>query len=373
MKYEHQILATASLTLMSLTSGAVLAADEPAKSDAPTLGSVLEASGITATGYVAASYSHFDTLVPTYHNFDTARDSFQLDQASLTVAYQPKEGFGALVNIIGGEDALALSTATTSKLAVAQAFVQYAGGPVTIIAGKYPTLLGAEVVAVTGNTNYSRSLLFTYEPAYHTGVRATIAPIDTLSFMVGVNNGWNYDKNAAGSAKTGELGVSFTPVKIVSLGAYYYSGKDPILDKVRSIFDFVGTFNVTDSLSFVVSYDNGTQKDALADVSGGLHDAKWDGVAGYVNYAFNDMLRLSVRYEEFKDKDGYLTLSNGAFPDVEQKLKEGTVTLGIAPAKSYELRLEARQDKSDKSTFVKTNGVATDKQMELAAQALYKF
>lgn len=369
MKYEHQILATASLALMSLTSGAVLAADEPAKSDAPTLGSVLEASGITATGYVAASYSHFDTLVPTYHNFDTARDSFQLDQASLTVAYQPKEGFGALVNIIGGEDALALSTATTSKLAVAQAFVQYAGGPVTVIAGKYPTLLGAEVVAVTGNTNYSRSLLFTYEPAYHTGVRAIIAPIDTLSFMFGVNNGWNYDRNATGSAKTAEVGVSFAPVKIVSLGAYYYSGKDPVLDKVRSIFDFVGTFTVTDSLSFVVSYDNGKQKDAF----GAGSDAKWDGVAGYVNYAFNDVLRVSVRYEEFKDKDGYWTLGGLAAPGVEQKLKEGTVTLGIAPAKSYELRLEARQDKSDKSTFVKTNGVATDKQMELAAQALYKF
>jgi len=354
----NQLKVLSALGMTMLASTAAMAAD----ATAPTLGSVLEASGITATGHVAASYMHFDTLAPAYHNFDTARDSFQLDQAALTIAYQPKEGFGALVNVFGGEDALALSTGSTSKLAVAQAYVQYASGPVTVIAGKYWTLAGAEVTPVTGNTNYSRSLLFTYEPAYHTGVRATIAANDMLTFYVGVNNGWNYDKNASGSAKTAELGVGFTPIKAVSLGAYFYTGKDPILDAKKSLFDFVGTFTVTDSLSFALSYDKGKQTDAL----GVGADANWDGIAAYANYAVNDMWRLSVRLEQFKDKDGYLT---GAV----QKLKEGTVTVGFAPVKSVELRAEVRQDKSDIESFTKTDGTATDKQMEFALQSLYKF
>lgn len=365
MKYEPKILATASLALLSLTSGAAFAADE-AKSDAPTLASVLEASGITATGYVAASYYH-SSGENTFHNFDTSHDTFQLDQASLTVAYQPKEGFGALVDVIAGEDATLLSTTHATTFAVGQAYVQYAGGPVTLMAGKFFTLAGAEVVAPTGNANFSRSLLFYFEPAYHTGVRAAIAASDMFTVTFGVNNGWNYDRifsTASGtnaSMKTGELGISFTPAKVFSLAASAYVGKDPIAEGQRQLLDVVATINATDMLSFVVSYDNGQQK-----FDDGSPKAKWDGIAAYVNVAFSDMFRLSVRGEQLKDKNGYLT--GGV-----QKLKEGTLTLGIAPAKSYELRLEGRRDKSDTATFVKTDGTLSKNQTEFAVQALYKF
>ena len=48
-----------------------------------------------------------------------------------------------------------------------QAYAQYATGNWTIIGGKFVTLAGAEVIAPTGNTNFSRSLLFAYEPSVH--------------------------------------------------------------------------------------------------------------------------------------------------------------------------------------------------------------
>src|ERR1700741_4455435 len=102
MKHEQKILMAASLGLLSAISGTALAAD--AAPAGPTLADVLGASGITASGYVAASYYH-STGENTFHNYDNSHDTFALDQASLTLAYQPKEGFGALVNVIGGEDA----------------------------------------------------------------------------------------------------------------------------------------------------------------------------------------------------------------------------------------------------------------------------
>jgi len=190
---KKQLIAPA-LLLGFTTCGSAMAADEPAAPAAAaepakpapgTLAGVLDASGITATGYVAASYYHSNGY-STYHQFDNKHDSFQLDQAALTIAFQPKEGFGALVNVAAGEDMKILNAAEGSNpntFDVVQGFVQYATGPLTVIGGKYVTLAGAEVIAPTGNTNFSRSLLFFAEPLTHTGIRATYAASDTLSLV----------------------------------------------------------------------------------------------------------------------------------------------------------------------------------------------
>ena len=352
---------------------AAAAAAEPAKPAPGTLAGVLDASGITATGYVAASYYHSNGY-STYHQFDNKHDSFQLDQAALTIAFQPKEGFGALVNVAAGEDMKILNAAEGSNpntFDVVQGFVQYATGPLTVIAGKYVTLAGAEVIAPTGNTNFSRSLLFFAEPLTHTGVRATYAASDTLSFVAGVNNGWNYSSLSTSGSKTGELGVAWTPSKTFSLTAQAYVGHDSTFDAQRTLVDAVATYSATDALTFVLSYDWGKQKLHAA----GYPDLDWNGAAFYTNYALNDQWRVSLRLEYLDDKEGFVSGLLGT----PQKLKEGTVTFGYAPVKSFELRMEARYDKSDKSTFVRriTNDTNinpfADSQTGVALQGVYKF
>jgi hypothetical protein len=83
---------------------------------------------------------------------------------------------------------------------------------------------------------------------------------------------------------------------------------------------------------------------------------------------------VSLRLEYLDDKDGFVT---GA--GVQQKLKEGTLTFGYDPIKSFELRIEARYDKSDKTPFLRslsyTNSPDTfaDSQTEFALQGVYKF
>jgi hypothetical protein len=303
-------------------------------------------------------------------------DTFQLDQAGITLAYQPKEGFGALVNLIAGEDARVLNAAengTNSTFNATQAYLQYATGPLTVIAGKFVTLAGAEVIDPTKNTQFSRSLLFFTEPLTHTGVRATYAVNDTLNIIVGVNNGWNTTSTSFGS-KTGEVGIAYTPNKIVAVTLQAYVGKDPTFNATRTLIDGVVTYNVTSALSVAANINWGKQ-DQQPVPGFDLPNLDWYTLAGYVNYALNDQWRVSVRGEYLDDKEGLIGAANGTLGPVE-KIKEGTVTVGYSPVKSFEFRLEGRYDWSDKSSFVTTvngNSTLVDHQTGIALQGLYKF
>ncbi|MHB8813037.1 MAG: outer membrane beta-barrel protein [Steroidobacteraceae bacterium] len=365
----QRIHIAALIAAAGATPAGVLAADPPAS----TLSQILANSGITESGYVAASY-YDSSGYNTDHQFDTSHDTFQLDEAGLQLAYQPKSGFGAVVDVIAGEDAKIVDAAesagaSANSFDILQGFAQYVTGPLTIQAGKFTTLAGAEVIAPTGNTNFSRSLLFFAEPMTHTGLRATYSVTDTLSVIVGVNNGWNYTKVSYGS-KTGELGVAFNPNKFFSLTAQLYAGKDPIYGAERTLVDTVATFNATSALSFVVSYDWGKQETSTA-TPGTLTGGNWDGVAGYVNYQLNSLWRVSLRGEYLDDKDG-TTLVTGA----RQNLKEATLTFGYDPVASFELRLEGRYDTSSEPTFLKSLNPAPQygsNQSEVAVQGVYKF
>lgn len=368
-----------AMMVMSAMCGVAFAEDEPAKSAAPAapavpaLSDLLTAWGLTESGYVAASYYHSNGY-NTDHQFDNKHDTFQLDQAALTLSYQPKEGFGALVNVAAGEDMKILNAAEGSNpntFDIIQGFIQYATGPLTIIGGKYVTLAGAEVIAPTGNTNFSRSFLFFAEPLTHTGIRATYAVSDTLSVIVGVNNGWNYSSLSTSGSKTGEFGLAWTPSKAFSLAVQGYSGVDSTYDAPKTLIDAVATYNVTDALTFVLTYDWGQQKQHPA----GDPSLDWNGAALYTNYALSDQWRVSLRVEYLDDKNGFVTGTG-----IAQTLKEGTATFGYDPIKNFELRIEGRYDKSTQEPFVRTlspsSGLPStfaDSQTEFALQGVYKF
>jgi len=368
MRYFAQIVSTV-LAVSTVATAPTLLAEEPptAGSTAPALADIFTASGVTVSGYVATSFYH-STGYNTFHQFDVRHDTFQLDQAALQLGFQPKEGFGAFIDLLAGEDGRVLNLAengTDGSFNIRQAYVQYATGPLTVIAGKFTTLAGEEYSNPTSNTNFSRSLLFFSEPLTHTGVRGTWAATSTLNLTAGVNNGWNTTSTSYGS-KTAELGAAFNPLKELSLNLQGYFGKVPGFDAERSFVDFVGSYTVTDSLTIALSYDWGKQQQYIGP------DLDWDGVAGYANYAFSPQWRVSLRAEYLDDKDGFNT---GA----AQKVKEGTITVGFSPVKSFELRIEGRYDKSDQATFVNKviNGTQLveleDHQSEFAVQALYHF
>lgn len=360
-----------SLILSALAApGLAMAADAPA---APTLSSVLDASGVSITGDMDFSYSHLSgtgqfTSGTNDRVFDYAPNSFTVQQVDLAIAKLPAEGFGGMVETTLGKDASTIASYGTAvanqTYDLTQAFGQYATGNWTTIFGKFNTMAGAEVIKAAGNTNFSRSILFGYAiPFTHTGVRTTYKVSDAVSLVGGVNNGWDQatDTNAQ---KTIELAAVLNPSKSFALTADVYSGAEvgAAGTGVRNLLDLVGTFTATDSLNFVLNYDNGSQDNA---VTAGAK-AKWSGLAAYMNYQINDPWRVSVRAETFKDDDGYRT-------GVAQTWKEATVTVGYAVSKNTELRGEVRKDFSDVASFQYSDGIARKGQNSVAMEAVYKF
>ena len=389
MKKLTQVLIVASLLSMPAMA---LAEDAPAKPKIPipALDDVLEAWGLSLSGYLDVSYSHLFQSNGTFVGgtpsrvFDAQHDSFILHQAGFVLAKQPKEGFGGLINPTFGQDADVIASfnqnpGSTTKVDLTQAFIQYATGPYTAIGGKFVTLAGAEVINPTGNTNFSRSILFGYAiPFTHTGVRATYAPNDKFSVIGGVNNGWDQLQDA-NSSKTIEVGTALAPLKNLAITAQGYFGREPLLigpggvvsatQGFRSLIDVVVTYTATDKLTLILNPDWGAQKNSAAFVPTGNNTARWYGIAGYGIYQFTDKWRGTLRGEFFSDKDGYRT-------GVVQNWKEATLTLAYLPNKNIELRGEVRADRSNATggAFVRPDGISTsNNQNSVALEALFKF
>ena len=351
--------------LASAQTAPAAAASAPA---VPSLGAVIAATpGLSLNGYVATTYTHFDTSTPAQRQFDTTQNGFTLNQASLTAAYLPTSGFGASVTLLGGNDATYLPGG--SQMGVENAFVQYAQGNLTLLAGRLPTLAGMEVVSPLANNEISRSLLFfDLEPIFHTGVRASYAVDGALTVTGGVNDGFNRASPVTGASKTVELGASGSPTKMFSYSvAYYYTGtsayyNSAVLSK-EQLLDLVGNLNATDALSFGLNIDLVSKNDYNGIGTG---TGKANGYALYANYAINDKYTLSGRGEYLDDKEGLVSGTLGT----ANKLKELTLALNYAPVKNVKLSAEVRQDKSDLPIF---DSGAKDKQTSLELLAAYSF
>jgi hypothetical protein len=366
-----------------------------AKPTIPTLSQIYEASGITESGYIDAGYSYakngagFNDRV-----FDTNPNSFALNQVGLTLAKQPKEGFGGLVNVTVGRDGTAIHSfpetgaPTGSTFDITQAYAQWAGGPLTVIAGKFTTLHGTEVIASTGNTNISRSILFGSVPFTHTGVRATWALSDTFSLIAGLNNGWDQLQDA-NKGKTVELGLTANPIKPLNIALSAYSGKEIAApstaalagpDGTRTSVDLVVSYQVTDPLSLGIEYLTLQQKNFVSLTDGSTITGKYSGFAGYITYMFSPKFRGTVRLESFDDKDG-ARFGQPVGPGETsgaQKFKEVTLTASYLPADSFELRAEVRQDSADQKSFsdkavTDTSATSSKSMSTIAFSGIYKF
>ena len=375
------VLASAISALFAAPATVLAQAKPPA---VPTLDKVLEASGITTSGYIDAGYTYSNRNVEAGVGgnpaspprvFDNQNNSFALHQVGLTIAKQPKEGFGGLVNLTMGKDAQVIHSfpdVSSSTFDITQAYLQYAGGPLTVIGGKFTTLHGTEVIASSGNTNISRSILFGSVPFTHTGLRATWALSDTISLIAGVNNGWDQltDSNRG---KTLELGATFNPIKPLNIAISGYSGKETttpvpsaIPEGTRTSANLVASYAFTDALSLGLEYLNVSQDKVPS--GAGTIKAKYSGYAGYFTYMITPKWRAVVRAESFDDHDGFRFGTAG-----QVKYKEGTVTLGYLPSDSFEVRVEAREDRADTAVYREYNGSTSKTLMTLALQGLYKF
>ncbi len=252
-------------------------------------------------------------------------------------------------------DVIASNGQSRSGNNLTQAYLQAVRGPFTLVAGKFETEAGAEVIESPSSSdfNFSRSFLFGYAiPFTHTGVRLTYALNPKLSIVVGANNGWD-DWKFAGKKKTLEGALLLTPTPGYALTLDTYNGNDfavpgnaalsfsPVYTN-RMLYDGVLTVHPTSALTLVANYDNGTQ---LADSGASFPDsAHWNGFAGYLDYQFTPVYGIALRKETFSDPSGYRT-------SIGQRLQSSTATLNYSPGTNYLIRLEYRLDTSTTNAF----------------------
>lgn len=313
--------------------------------------------------------------------FDINENGFTLQQAGLTLAFQPKEGFGFIFTPVIGRDTYIFAPYGWNPdygyqwfgFALPQAYIQFATGPWTFMVGSFIELAGAENIFSYNDTNFSRAILWGYaEPFTVLGLRVSYIPNDKLTLYLGINNGWDSIRDIS-RHKTIELGISYIFNKIFSLASYIYAGEQRIADRTssgptgfRMLFDLIATINATEKLSFVANYDGAFQKRALLP-EGNVAEAVWQGVAGYINYKCNEQWRASIRGEVFSDRNGYRT-------GVAQAWKEVTLTLAYAPIKDAEIRAETRRDFSNTRAFFNSNHIGASKyQQSYAIEGYYKF
>jgi opacity protein-like surface antigen len=370
------------LLIASAVSAALAApATALAQAKAPTLAQVLDASGVSVNGYIDAAYSWANKDVETFSNrvFDAQNSSFALRQFGLMVLKQPKEGFGGVVNLTVGSDAQFIHSfpeVTASTFDLTQGYGQYATGSLTLMAGKFVTLSGTEVIWSPSNTTFSRSILFGAIPFTHTGVRASYAIGDLLTLYGGLNNGWD-QLTDINRGKTVELGATYTPIKPLTLIFSGYSGKESATPTgtptnagpqgTRNSLDVVATWTITNAMSLGGEILYVSQENA----PGGT--AKYNGAAVYFTYMFTPQWRLVTRGELFDDKRNFHFAAPGVTAGSGVKYTEITVAGSYLPSNSMELRAEVRGDRANTAVFVDSNG-STGKSVQSAAlQGIYKF
>lgn len=336
--------------------------------------------------YIDGSYNHMlrsnKFTSGTYNRvYDLNQNGLTLQQASLSLSYEPEDGFGGLINPILGHDTFIFSPygwdpsigIQQAGFDIPQGYLEYKHNLLTIIGGAFNTLAGAEYMDPTKDFNFSRSILWGYtQPTTHLGLRSTYAVNEQLNVFTGINNGWDSIRDTS-RRKTLELGLTYAPMSTVLLSAIVYSGGQRPADQtdfgpisIRNLVDIVVTIKASDKLTLIANCDYGTQPlAALPDDRYGK--AVWQGIAGYLNYQFREKWRTSVRGEIFDDSNGYRT-------GIVQLWEEATLTIGYQLLNNFELRAEARHDFSNVNSFLNANHKAnSNNQQSFAIEGVAKF
>ncbi|MHB8481898.1 MAG: porin [Nitrospiria bacterium] len=341
---------------------------------------------INVSGFVDAYYSYnSNTPGPNspqaganlYHNFDYKANDLNLSLAEINIVkpVDDKNRVGFYLGLAYGEAADGIACGGICSTQPESPYKNFRQAYASMLLlpglqldfGKFVTQHGAEVIESKDNWNYTRSLLFSWAiPYYHSGARLTYTVNDMLTLMGNVTNGWN-DVSETNNGKTYGFQVAVTPIKPLPIVINYMTGPEQVgtVSDTRSLLDVVATYNVTDSFSLMANYDDGTQKHGGA----GGADAKWSGYAVYARYAFAAPFAIALRAEQFDDKDGFTTGYGGG-----QKLSEGTLTFEYSGLGAGSIiRLDLRQDHSDKTPFIKEDGTATDSQNTITLGVVQTF
>lgn len=329
---------------------------------------------VEVSGIVDGYYSYNNNKVDMFTQgraFDVRHNAFSMQLAKLTLqkANSKDSPLGFRVDLGVGETvdriiSVSDSSRNDGTKYVMQAYASYVapiGSGLTIDFGKFYTPIGAEVIETKDNFNYSRGLLFTYGPYYHTGFRAKYSFNDKVALTGFAVNGWDnlFENNVNNNAgKTVGFQLGLTPSKKFAFTQTYLAGPEAPLanvpdisarDNWRHIADSVATVYVTDKLTLLGNFVYGSDAD-----NDGVR-GHWTGFAGYFKYAFNNRFAFSPRFEVLNDRDGLRT-------GLAQTIKDISLTQEVKLLNNFVTRFEFRRDFSNQRFFTNSAGAPKDNQ-----------
>ncbi len=262
-----------SLTMLCLASS-LFAQEETETTEAP-----LSLSGSIDAYYRTNFNSTFDAAPGTsFANLP----GFSLGMANLILSKEgDKAGFVADL-VVGprGRDAVFASEAPLNIVNQLYAFWNVSD-KLTFTLGNFNTFLGYEVISPVDNFNYSTSYMFSYGPFSHSGLKADIDLGGGFSAMLGVFNPTDLtDFNLLNEYAAGaQLGYDF------GNGSVYVNA---LMSDGFFQIDLTGGVDLTEKLYLGVNATSASDS--------------FYGVAGYLQLATSDALKLGARVEYFADQ-----------------------------------------------------------------------
>ncbi len=295
--------------------------------------------------------------------FDVHDSSFSLSLAELEVEKVPEFGgvgfkfdlaFGDTQDIIVDTIKAASGSSSVSDFDktfqhASIAYVAPIGTGLRLDFGKFVTHIGGETIESIKNHNYSHAFFYTYGiPFQDTGFRIRYDWTDTFYSELYIVNGWNVtsDNN---KAKTFGPSIGWAPSPQFSVYLNYLVGNeqtdnDKLFDNLRHLVDAQVNFAPIEGLNLHLNFDYATEQNAI----GGIRDAQWYGITGWVRYKVTDWFEPVFRAEWYRDADGFTT-------GVDQDLVGLTLTLnfklGLGKLANILIRPEYRFDISDENFF----------------------
>jgi len=218
-------------------------------------------------------------------------------------------------------------------LAMPQLYAEAGYGDHAVKLGHFYTIIGYEVVPAIGNFFYTHAYTTQYgEPFTHTGILDTWKANDQMTVYAGITNGWdNFSDpiNILGPiTNTGYPGYNSNAAFLGGVGFKSSDEKQALTICTtngnelanfatnavgnRSMFSTVYTNELSDNLTYVFQNDNGWQfnagtPDTLNAAQPGT--AQWYGINQYLFYNFSETLVGGMRFEWFRDNNGYRVYS----------------------------------------------------------------
>jgi hypothetical protein len=296
-----------------------------------------EVTGYVETGYhLNLSEPHNDVPVPLRSYDGQGGNQFMLHAAHLAVNHAFSDQVSAVVEIDAGSDAAVTeATGTAYAFDLQEAYAKYAsGGGFSLIAGKFVTWEGIEVIEGPLNPTLTRGFLFGLaEPFTHVGVKAGYATDSGLDFNIGVVNGWDQwlDNN---DWKTIIFRIGYTT------DTFFINGNGTIGaeqtdndDDQRVSIDVTGGV-IIDSIALNFQGNFGLES------VGGVDD-NWFGLGVQPVYS-SGPFSFGGRLEWFMNKEGSRVAPAVMATDVS--LLNLTLTPGYTLAEHFTMRLEYRMD-----------------------------